>query len=161
MKSKNASFRNFTPTKFSTAADKEKFANQFVRFVESGFKETLFPKWFYQRLSNTFGHIAHHNQGVFYSVWFSRKERQRDFLERILNWGCFGDPAFTYSDVEATLQLWLAQSGLLEKLKDEIHANNRQRELAELKRLMEKYPGQVDQITWDTFAKAMKEQQHG
>ena len=50
----------FTPTKWDTAEDKEKFANHFVRFVNSGYKHKLFYKWFYQRLSNTFHHIARH-----------------------------------------------------------------------------------------------------
>jgi hypothetical protein len=50
----------FVSTKFSTAADKADFGNAFLHFIESGWKETLFTKTFYNRLSNTFGHIAHY-----------------------------------------------------------------------------------------------------
>jgi hypothetical protein len=54
----------FVPTKFSTAADKADFGNAFLHFIESEWKETLFTKTFYNRLSNTFGHIAHYVEYV-------------------------------------------------------------------------------------------------
>jgi hypothetical protein len=54
----------FVPTKFSTAADKAEFGNAFLHFIESEWKETLFTKTFYNRLSNTFGHIAHYVECV-------------------------------------------------------------------------------------------------
>jgi len=54
----------FVPTKFSTAADKAEFGNAFLHFIESEWKETLFTKTFYNRLSNTFGYIAHYVESV-------------------------------------------------------------------------------------------------
>ena len=54
----------FVPTKFSTATDKADFGNAFLHFIESEWKETLFTKTFYNRLSNTFGHIAHYVEGA-------------------------------------------------------------------------------------------------
>lgn len=50
----------FTPTEWSTAADKAEFGNTLLHFIESEWKKTLFSKKFYNRLSNTFGHIAHY-----------------------------------------------------------------------------------------------------
>ena len=52
----------FVATKWDTAEDKARFANQFLNFVESGFAESKFPKWFYylwihQHLAE-FRHIA-------------------------------------------------------------------------------------------------------
>ncbi len=55
---------DFVPTKFSTAADKAYFGNVFLNFIESEWRETLFTKAFYNRLSSTFGHIAHYVEGV-------------------------------------------------------------------------------------------------
>lgn len=37
-----------------------------LHFIDSGFKQTLFTKKLYPELSNTFGHIAHYNQGGFW-----------------------------------------------------------------------------------------------
>jgi hypothetical protein len=103
----------FTPTEWSTAADKAKFANHFVRFVQSGFKETMFPKWFYKQLSMTFGHIAHYNKNGFYSTWFATPDARVDFIKNCIAWGAYGDPEYTYCDVENALKAWLVKSGTL------------------------------------------------
>lgn len=97
----------FTPTQFSTTADKAKFANHFVKFVLGGFAQRQFPKWFYTRLRMTFGHIAHYNQVGFYDTWFARPHSQREFIEHTLRHPCYGDPAHTFSDVEKALIGWL------------------------------------------------------
>ena len=99
---------NFTPTQWETAEQKEKFFNQFVRFVNGGFKMSLFPKWFYQRLSMCFGHIAHYNQGGFYEEWFSDSGDR--FLSHCLSYRVCGDPEYTYSDVEKELQKWIREN---------------------------------------------------
>jgi uncharacterized membrane protein YagU involved in acid resistance len=90
----------FTPTQFHSAQDKADFANKFIRFVESGFKKTLFTKKFYERLSNCFGHIAHYNQAGFYDTWFYSFDEQVAFLNNALTHPIYGDAAYTYSDVE-------------------------------------------------------------
>lgn len=105
----------FTPTKFSTAQEKAKFANHFKRFVESGFNKNLFYKWFYQRLSMSFGHIAHYNLEGFYVTWFERPEDQIAFIQHTLEHPCYGDPHFTYSDVEKALIEWLREYQPLEE----------------------------------------------
>lgn len=103
----------FTPTEWSTAEDKAKFANQFVAFVESDFNRSKFPKWFYTRLASTFGHIAHYNQDGFYATWFENTESKMEFLEKTMAYPCYGSSSHTYSDVEIALQNWLA--GVLAK----------------------------------------------
>ena len=102
----------YTATEFSSIEDKYKFEKQFKRFVESGFKRTLFPKWFYTRLSMMFGHIAHYNIYGFYQYWFSDIEKQQHFINNCLQWRCYGDPAFTYSDVERELKDWIQRNGI-------------------------------------------------
>jgi hypothetical protein len=105
------SYPAFTPTKFSTIEDKEKFALHFQRFVTNDFNHNLFPKWFYTRLSMTFGMIAHFSKDGFYSEYFEDEGGKRRFLQECLNYPCYGDVAWTYSDVEKYLQTWLKENG--------------------------------------------------
>ena len=129
----------FTPTQWSTAEDKAVFAKQFVRFVISDFAAKHFTEKFYQRLSNTFSHIAHYNRGGFWETFFTTTADKVQFLKMSVQYPCHGDPAWTYSDVERALQTWLKAEGTLEqyqqRLADEIEAT----ELALLARLQAKY----------------------
>lgn len=97
----------YTPTEFSTAQDKKKFYNQFVRFVESNFDRKQFPKWFYTRLSMCFGHIAHYNIEGFYNHYFERGDNGKKFIQDTLRFPCYGKPEFTFCDVEKDIQTWL------------------------------------------------------
>lgn len=133
----------FTPTKFDTAEDKAKFANQFVRFVESGFKWTIFPKWFYTRLSMTFGHIANFNQQGFYATWFGSTESKLAFLRQTLSGGQYGDPAYTYSDVEKALAAWVRERDFLTQYQLRSALDIERFERGELARLKAKYPEAV------------------
>lgn len=96
----------FTATEHATTADKAKFANHFIRFVLGGFKESVFPKWFYTRLSMTFGHIAHYNKNGFYDTWFNSADKQANFIERLREHTACGSAEFTFSDVERVLTRW-------------------------------------------------------
>jgi hypothetical protein len=129
----------FTPTKRDNAQTKAKFARQFVKFVESDFDQRLFSQAFYRRLSITFGHIAHFNRQGFFETFFTTTADKVRFLRMTLAHPCFGDPAFTYSDVERALQGWLRESAILAKyeqrLADEMEAGER----ADLARLKAKY----------------------
>ena len=87
---------DFVPTKFSTNADKAGFGNAFMHFIDSKWKQTLFTEKFYNRLSNTFGHIAHYDRATFYSTWFTCDADRLRFLEHALKWPCWGDPEFTF-----------------------------------------------------------------
>lgn len=130
----------FTPTKWDTAENKAKFANHFVRFVRGDMAEILFPKWFYTKLSNTFGHIAHYNQHGFYDYFFRNEETRLDFLRQTINGGGYGDPAYTYSDVEKALKQWLRDSGEVERYRALRDAALETAERAQLARLQAKYP---------------------
>lgn len=102
----------FIPTKFSTAADKARFANHLIRFIRKGFPKSIFPNWFYTRLSMTFGHIAHFNAYGFFDTFFTSEEGKRRFMQITLNHSCSGDPAWTYSDVEEAVQKYLREIGI-------------------------------------------------
>ena len=72
----------FVPTKFSTAADKADFGNAFLHFIESEWKEALFTKAFYNRRSNTFGHIAHYVESVImWSVSTNTAQTRRLYVQ--------------------------------------------------------------------------------
>jgi hypothetical protein len=98
----------YLPTKYASVEDKEKFTKHFKRFVQEGCPEKLFSKWFYERLSMCFGHIAHYDWGGFYYEQFSTPERVQRWKERIVYWKAYGDPRFTWSDVEKHLSAWMA-----------------------------------------------------
>jgi hypothetical protein len=132
-------FPQFTPTQWDTAQDKVAFAKQFVRFVESDFAAKHFTDKFYRRLSNTFGHIAHYNRSGFWSEFFTTTADKVRFLEQTLQHPCYGDPAWTYSDVERALQSWLQADGTLERYRHGLADETETAERAELARLQQKY----------------------
>jgi hypothetical protein len=130
---------DFIPTKFSTAADKAEFGNAFLHFIDSEWKQTLFTERFYNRLSNTFGHIAHYDRPTFYSTWFSCDADQLRFLEHALRWPCWGDPAFTFCDVERALQCEIRKRDYLRRYELKAAESLRSAEMAILERLEAKY----------------------
>lgn len=129
----------FKPTKFDTADDKLWFAKQFVKFVKSGFEHRHFTDRFYRRLSNTFGHIAHYDRGGFWQTFFDSTEGKVRFLEITLRHPCYGDPAWTYSDVERELKRWLAVEGTLAKYRERLAGEVEAVERAEFERLQRKF----------------------
>lgn len=132
-------FPDFTPTKWDTAKDKAAFAKQFVRFVQSDFAAKHFTEKFYRRLSNTFGHIAHYNRGGFWAEFFTTTADKVRFLEQTLEHPCYGDPAWTYSDVERALQAWLQADNILERYRQRLAKEMEAAERVELARLQQKY----------------------
>lgn len=129
----------FTATQWDTAQDKAAFANRFVRFVRSDFSAKHFTENFYRRLSNTFGHIAHYNRGGFWAEFFTTTADKVRFLEMAMQWPCYGDPAFTYSDVERTLQAWLQEDDTLARFCKRLIEETAAAERVELARLQAKY----------------------
>lgn len=130
-----------TATEWDTVADKKKFIKQFKDFVLSGFVQSKFPKWFYVKLSNTFGHIAHYNQGGFYATFFLSTASKLEFIDTCLCGGGYGSPAFTYSDVEQILKAWLIEEDILGELRKQLDQEQEADERAEYARLSAKYRG--------------------
>ncbi len=142
MKQPKFTAAQFTANDQHAAEDKARFANHFVRFVETGFKPTVFPEWFYHRLSCTFGHIAHFNRNGFYETWFSTTRRRRDFLQRCLTHPFYmGAP---FSDAEDACRQWVRKSGLVAKLSVQVALEVETKERAELARLKAKYEPQQE-----------------
>lgn len=133
------SAEEFTPTEFSTAQDKAAFGNHLFRFIDSDWKQTMFTKTFYNRLSNCFGHIAHYDLHGFYGTWFAHDALRLSFLQHTLSFSCYGDPAFTFSDVERAIKAELRRRPLVAQYEARVAAAIRARELAQLERLQAKY----------------------
>lgn len=131
---------DLTPTQWDTAADKAKFANHLLKFIDRDFPETQFPNWFYKRLSMTFGFIAHFNQGGFYGTYFRDLQGKQRFVDALARHRCYGDPTFTYSDVETIIRDRVLAAGLVEEFTNRCQRQFELNERAELARLQAKYP---------------------
>ena len=129
----------FVATKWSAAEDKAKFANSLMKFIANEFPPPAFSKALYQRLSNTFGHIAHYNRDQFYSVFFERDADKVLFLDQTLRWPCYGDPTYTFCDVERAVQRRLSSANVIEVFRMREADSTRKRELDALARLQAKY----------------------
>jgi hypothetical protein len=129
----------FSPTTWEPAKKKAQFAKQLIRFIEADFPRRQFTQALYHRLALTFGHIAHVNRHLLYDAFFTTTEGKVRFLCQIRQWPCYGDPAFTYSDVERALQSWLLQSDILARYEERLAQDAEAAERAELARLKAKY----------------------
>jgi len=129
----------FVPTKFSSPADKAEFGNALLHFLDADCPQELFTKKLYQRLSMTFGHIAHYDRSGFYDTWFTRARHRAAFVEKMLRWPCHGDPEFTFSDVECAIQQVMRQRNYLARFELKAAEALRGAELRDLERLEAKY----------------------
>ena len=104
----------FIPTQWSSAEDKAQFGDRLLRFIADDCPERLFTKSLYQRLNLSFGHIAHYNRAGFYDYFFSDRHGRIEFLDQTSSFRCYGDPAFTFSDLERAVVGRLRRSGILD-----------------------------------------------
>lgn len=131
----------FEPTESSTATDKAGFANTLCRFIKADFPQSMWKRPFYQRLSNTFGHIAHCDIGGFWETFFADYRGKVEFIEAILQHACYGDPRHTHSDVERAVQPRLHRCNTLDRYRALRSAETEGAERALLERLRAKYEG--------------------
>lgn len=120
----------FTPTKWHTVADKEKFAKHYIRFVQARCPFEKFHDWFYKRLMQMFMHIAHYNRLGFYETWCDSPEKRFELVRYHASFAAVGDPAWTWSDVEQTIRRWLNESGIPREYEIEAAAGRRVKILA-------------------------------
>ncbi len=129
----------FLPTEWSTTADKANFGNTPLHFLEADCPRQLFARELYNRLSMTFGNIAHYNLEGFYDTWFTRDRHRLAFVQKILRWPCHGDPKFTFSDVEQAIQRVVRERNYLARFELRAAEALRAAEMNELERLEAKY----------------------
>ncbi len=87
----------------------------------------------------TFGNIAHYDIYGFYSTWFDSDRRRLAFIENILRWPCYGDPEFTFNDVERAVQRVVSERNYLARYRLLATEALRAAEISELERLEAKY----------------------
>jgi hypothetical protein len=137
---------DFAPSQFSTAADKANFGNALLHFMESEWKQELFTKSLYNRLSMCFGHIAHYNREGFYETWFTSDQARLRFLQHSLKYPCWGSPEYTFCDVERAVQREIRQRNYLARYELKAAEAVRSAELAILERLETKYRREVFEV---------------
>jgi hypothetical protein len=131
----------FVATQWDGAEAKADFANKLAKFIAADFKQSLFTKALYRRLSNTFGHIAHYDIHGFYGTFFHTIAGKIEFLDQTLQYPCYGDSAFTYSDVERAFIRRLRKSNLLASYRALRAAEVEKAERATLARLKAQHEG--------------------
>ena len=136
---------DFKATKFSTAADKAEFGNTLLRFIESEWASALFTKSFYNRLSMCFAHIANYNRTQFYEEWFSSLAAQVRFLKHTLRFPCYGDPEYTFSDVERAIQREIVDRNYLARYELRMAEEQQATDLELLRQLESKYRAPVEE----------------
>jgi hypothetical protein len=129
----------FIATKWDGPADKAAFANTLCRFMAADFKQSLWTKTLYRRLSLTFGHIAHTDSSGFYGTFFENLQGKVEFLEQTSSYGCYSDPEYTYCDVERAVIKRLTACHLLGAYRAMRAAEREGAEREMLRRLQQKY----------------------
>ena len=129
----------FTATKFDTAEEKTKVGNHLLRFIAEDYPRALWTKAFYNRLSMIFSNIAHYDSNGFWETWFTTTAEQIEFLQNIVRHPCWGDPAFTYSDVEIVVRSRVRHSGIIAWKQRILADEHKKKDLAELTRLKSIY----------------------
>jgi hypothetical protein len=137
---------DFTPTKFSTAEQKAAFANQLLAFIAAGFPEKKFTKALYERLSNCFGFIAHLNRNGFFETFFTCTSDELRFIKALANAPCYGDPAYTLSDVERAIGEVVRSMGWVSVYETRLAQENETIERSMLASLQAKYEGSATTV---------------
>lgn len=141
--SKPFSPSQFTATKFDTAEQKAKAANDLASFVERGMPAKGWRKGIYHTLEgHMFGHIAHYNMFGFFDTWFRTPEQRADWIRYALGGGVYGvngSPAHTWCDVEQAFIEWLSGTDLPDRFAREASDTVEARERAQLAALEAKY----------------------
>lgn len=76
---------------------------------------------------------------TFYSTWFGCDADRLRFLNHSLSWPCWGDPAFTFCDVERALQREIQKRNYLGRYELKAAESLHAAEMAILERLQAKY----------------------
>ena len=85
------------------------------------------------------GISRNYNRDGYYSVFFERDADKVVFLDQTLRWPCYGDPTYTFCDVERAVQRRLRAANVIEVFRMREADATRKRELDILARLQAKY----------------------
>ncbi|KXV23187.1 hypothetical protein [Gluconobacter oxydans] len=131
--------QGLTATQFSDTVEKTKIGNALLSFIARGFPQSAWNRTLYNRLSQMFGHIAHYDIHGFWGAQFSTTQARLGFLRGIVLYGCYGDPAWTWSDVERDIRNRIIGSGLIDAYTRALAAEQEARDRADLARLAQRF----------------------
>ena len=129
----------FIATQWSTAEDKAKFANALMKFIAQEFPRPEFQQSSVPTAQQYVRAYRAYNQDGYYSVFFERDADKVVFLDQTLRWPCYGDPTYTFCDVERAVQRRLRAANVIEVFRMREADATRKRELDTLARLQAKY----------------------
>lgn len=129
----------FRATEFDTAEAKAAFGNGLLAFVAEDFPRRRFTPRFYRVLCQHFGMIAHYDQHGFWAEYFTSTTDKLRFLEALTAHPCWGDPAFTFSDLERAVIARLRAAGLVARLRAALARETEAAERALLNRLQARH----------------------
>jgi hypothetical protein len=129
----------FVATKWNTETEKAKFGDELLRLIAEDFPKHLFTKVFYNKLYLTFGHIAHFSHAGFYEYFFTDRPGRIEFLDQTISYPCYGDPNFTFSDLEKIVAARVRKSEILAWQRQLLAQETEVIERALLKKLEAKY----------------------
>lgn len=137
----------FVATKFDSAAAKADFGNQLLAFIAEDFPRKRFTLKFYCVLCQHFGMITHYDQHGFWAEFFTSTADKLRFLEEISSYPCWGDPAFTFSDLERAVVARIRAAGLVARLRAALAQETEAAERALLNRLQARYQPETAPVT--------------
>ena len=130
---------SFTPTKWHSAEDKARFGNQLLAFIAADFLKAKWTNAFYGELCQHFGFIANYGQHGFWQEYFADLPSKLRFLRDLTQHPCYGDPAYTFSDLERVVIGRLRAAKLVERLREAVARDTEAIERALLRKLLAKY----------------------
>jgi hypothetical protein len=127
----------FVATRWNSAEDKAKFANALMKFIANNFPRQSFTKVLYA--SATPSGISLIRTRMASTAPSSSATLTRSSFSTRLRWPCYGDPTFTFCDLERAVQRRLRAAKVIDVFRMRDADATRQRELATLERLQAKY----------------------
>ena len=141
MSNKRFQAESFTPTKWSTAEEKAKFANHLLTFIAADCPESKFTKALYNRLCQCFGFVAHYDRNGFLAEFFTCTDDKLRFVRCLAECPCYGSPEFTFSDVERAISAEIRSMSYVEAYERKLAREIETRERQKLAVLQAKYLG--------------------
>ena len=142
---------DFKPTKFHDGAAKADFGNSLLAFIAADFPRPRFTLRLYHLLSLHFGMIAHYDIHGFWAEYFTSTAAKLRFLNDLVSYPCWGDPAFTFSDLERAVIARLRSAGLVERLREALAQETEAAERALLNRLQARYQPEKPPVAGDPW----------
>lgn len=148
---------------FMTAAQKERVLRHWEAFLKSGLKTDMFTRALYEHLIQHCSFIAHYDRGGFYNTYFTTGDGKALFLSQFDQrkagpegiprsvecggmWWCKGD----YEDINR--QMVSIASTHIPMLRLEAESQQRDRDLAQARQLLEKHGIHISERAWNDLS---------